>query len=488
MGQYMGLSISFDHSYLNLPDKMYQKVKPTPVESPQWVVFNQSLAKELELDDLSLGSDQGLELLAGNHIPDGCQSIAQAYAGHQFGHFTMLGDGRAILLGEQQTAKGGRCDIQLKGAGKTPYSRGGDGRATLGPMLREYLISEAMHALGVPTNRSLAVVMTGETVMREKPLPGAILTRVAVSHIRVGTFQYVRQYGTTDDLRILADYTIDRHFPEIKQQTNIYLEMFKQIVTRQAHLIVKWDLLGFVHGVMNTDNMTVSGETIDYGPCAFIDVYDPAIVFSSIDQHGRYAYNQQKRVAVWNLARLAEALLPLIEIESDDAIKDLEAILHKFSEDYQDAWSKGMRAKLGLFTQQAGDDKLIKDLLTLMTTFKADYTDTFRALTLSDFNSQQWFVLDDFKQWYHRWQERVQYQTQSLEQIKQHMKKHNPSVIPRNFRVEQALNAAVEEQDFLPFNKLLNVLLNPYAYTDEQKIYVELPPITGQAYRTYCGT
>ncbi|MBM7540766.1 protein adenylyltransferase SelO [Amphibacillus cookii] len=486
MGQHIRLSL--DHSYLSLPDKMYQKVKPTPVKSPQWVVFNQRLAKELELDYQSLSSDQGLELLAGNHVLDGIESIAQAYAGHQFGHFTMLGDGRAILLGEQVTSKGERYDIQLKGAGKTPYSRGGDGRATLGPMLREYLVSEAMHGLGAPTNRSLAVVMTGEMVMREEPLPGAILTRVAASHIRVGTFQYIRQYGTTDELRILADYTIARHFPEIQQQPNIYLSMFKEIVKRQAKLIAKWDLLGFVHGVMNTDNMAVSGETIDYGPCAFIDVYDPATVFSSIDQHGRYAYNQQKRVAVWNLARLAESLLPLIEIESDDAIKDLEAILHKFSEVYQDAWSKGMRAKLGLFTQQADDDNLIKELLTLMTTFKADYTDTFRALTLSDFNSQQWFVSNDFKQWYQRWQKRIQCQTQTLDQIKQHMKNHNPSVIPRNFRVEQALSAAVEKQDFKPFNKLLNVLLSPYAYTDEQKVYAELPPVTEQGYRTYCGT
>ncbi|MCL9797606.1 YdiU family protein, partial [Frankia sp. AgKG'84/4] len=332
---------NFDNSYARLPKSFFTSLNPTPVRSPKLIILNDSLAASLGLNAEALQSETGVAVLAGNQIPEGASPLAQAYAGHQFGHFNMLGDGRALLLGEQMTPLDERFDIQLKGPGRTPYSRGGDGRATLGPMLREYIISEAMHALGIPTTRSLAVVTTGEPVIRETALPGAILTRVAVSHLRVGTFQYAAKWGTVEELRILADYALKRHFPDIDTDENRYLPLLQEVIKRQAGLIAKWQLVGFIHGVMNTDNMTISGETIDYGPCAFMDEYDPATVFSSIDTGGRYAYGNQPNIGGWNLARFAEALLPLLHADQEQAVKLAQDAISEFPELYHHNWLAG---------------------------------------------------------------------------------------------------------------------------------------------------
>jgi len=441
------------NSYMSLPEIFYSRQLPNPVRSPKLVVFNPDLAA-------FLGVEFELEVLVGNAIPEGADPIAQAYAGHQFGHFTMLGDGRALLLGEQ---KG--FDIQLKGSGRTRYSRGGDGRAALGPMLREYIVSEAMHALDIPTTRSLAVVSTGEIVQREKPLPGAILTRVAASHIRVGTFEFAARFGTADDDRALADYTIERHFPGIAGAENKYLCLLKEVVKRQALLIAKWQLVGFIHGVMNTDNMAISGETIDYGPCAFMDSYDPAAVFSSIDTHGRYSYENQPKMAVWNLARFAETLLPLLDI------KTAQEAIEAFWGCYETHWRTGMRAKLGLFDTRT-DEALIEELLSLMQQTQADYTNTFRTLTLDEELSPE------FQDWHARWQERQPDRTQ--------MQQHNPAIIPRNHQVEEVLTAA-EQGDFSKMECFLNVLSKPYAYTAEQEEYAQMP-VPSCSYQTFCGT
>lgn len=434
-----------------------------------------------------LQSDDGVAMLAGNKIPEGAAPIAQAYAGHQFGHFTMLGDGRAVLLGEQITPQGERFDVQLKGAGRTPYSRGGDGRAALGPMLREYIISEAMHALGIPTTRSLAVVTTGESIIRETELTGAILTRVAASHIRVGTFQYVANLGKVEELKILADYTIQRHYPELENIENRYLSLLEEVINRQAKLIAKWQLVGFVHGVMNTDNMTISGETIDYGPCAFMDTYDPETVFSSIDIQGRYAYGNQPYMAAWNLSRFAESLLPLLHDNLEQAVKLAQGEISKFGELYHSYWIAGMRAKLGIFNEEEQDDSIIKDLLDLMKKHQADYTNTFIALTFDKRDNNNLFGTQEFAQWYERWQSRLGRQPESKAESNQLMRNSNPAVIPRNHRVEEALEAAVEKEDYSVMNRLLHVLSNPYEHSDEQFEYATLPKST-TPYRTFCGT
>ena len=370
---------NFDNSYARLPKTFFTLQNPTPVSSPKLVIFNESLATSLGLNGSALQREDGIGILAGNIIPQGATPLAQAYAGHQFGHFNMLGDGRAVLLGEQINPQGERVDIQLKGSGRTPYSRGGDGRAALGPMLREYIISEAMHALGIPTSRSLAVVSTGESVIRETNLPGAILTRVAASHIRVGTFQYAATWGKDGELQALADYTIKRHFPDIEEDENRYLSLLQEVIKRQAELIAKWQLVGFIHGVMNTDNMAISGESIDFGPCAFMDTYDPETVFSSIDREGRYAYGNQPYMAGWNLARFAESLLPLLHENQEQAIEIAEDAISNFAELYQSNWLAGMRAKLGIFNEETEDQPLIEDLLNMMQQYRADYTNTFRC-------------------------------------------------------------------------------------------------------------
>lgn len=477
---------NFANSYASLPDSFYMKLNPAPVPSPTLVVLNDALAEGLGLNVPLLKSEENIMVLAGNRLPQGAEPLAQAYAGHQFGHFTMLGDGRALLLGEQITPQGELVDIQLKGSGKTPYSRGGDGRAALGPMLREYIISEAMFALGIPTTRSLAVVTTGEPVIRETRLPGAILTRIAASHIRVGTFQYVSRWGTVEELRTLADYTLKRHFAYSKDE-NPYLSLLQEVIKRQAILIAKWQLAGFIHGVMNTDNMTVSSETIDYGPCAFMDAYDPATVFSSIDRQGRYAYRNQPYMAGWNLARFAETLLPLLSAKEEEAIQVAEDEVSKFFALFQSHWLTGMRAKLGLFNEEPEDEPLIKDLLHLMAKHQADYTNTFLALTFNKPEDSPFFNSAEFVQWKGQWQARIDRQQEAKDSSYLLMRNNNPAVIPRNHRVEAALQRA-EEEDYSMLEQLLHVLAQPYAHLPEQSEYSTPPEPSGCPYRTFCGT
>lgn len=470
---------NFDHSYKALPKIFYSEQRPTPVESPKLIIFNNSLASSLGLNEEELQSEEAANIFAGNKLPEGAEPIAQSYAGHQFGHFTMLGDGRAVLLGEHITPDGKRVDFQLKGSGRTPYSRSGDGRAALGPMLREYIISEAMHALGIPTTRSLAVVTTGENIIRERYLPGAILTRVASSHIRVGTFQFARNFGSKEDLKALADYTIARHYPHVKEYENPYLEFLKEVVQRQAQLIAKWQLVGFVHGVMNTDNMAISGETIDYGPCAFMDTYHPDTVFSSIDRYGRYAYQNQPKMGGWNLARFAESILVLIDDDEQQAKELAQEVISSYADYYYSAWLQGMRKKLGLADEQNEDEKLIADLLYIMMEHKQDYTNTFRALTLKELD-EPFFKTEEFTAWYSKYQKR-----KPQEDL---MKSHNPAVIPRNHLVEEALEAAVVNEDYSVMYDLLKVLSKPYAYGIEPSKYCKLPEDPDQPYITYCGT
>ncbi|MDT8860853.1 YdiU family protein [Alkalihalobacillus sp. MEB130] len=478
---------NFDNSYARLPEVFFSNTEPTSVRSPKLIILNDSLAASLGLDVETLKSEEGVAVQAGNQLPEGAMPLAQAYAGHQFGHFTMLGDGRAVLLGEQITSSGERFDIQLKGSGRTPYSRGGDGRATVGPMLREYIISEAMHGLGIPTTRSLAVVSTGEPVMREKELPGAVLTRVAASHIRFGTFQYVAKWGSVEELKTLADYTIERHYPDIKDDGNRYLTLLQQVVQRKAMLIAKWQQVGFIHGVMNTDNMTLSGETIDYGPCAFMDTYDPETVFSSIDRQGRYAFGNQPKIAAWNLARFAEALLALIHEDQDEAVTLAQNEISRFADHFRIHWLTGMRAKLGIFHEEEQDEQLIENLLQLMDKYHADYTNTFLALTFSK-QEGELFASEEFADWQKRWHARRERQQESKDASIDLMKQSNPAVIPRNHRVEEALAAAVEHEDYSVMNQLLAVLANPYAHSDEQAMYSTLPESTTQPYQTFCGT
>ncbi|NMO94355.1 protein adenylyltransferase SelO [Paenibacillus lemnae] len=476
---------NFDNSYARLPETLFTRQHPGAVKAPEIVICNEDLASALGLDPKALQTPAGAAVLAGNDVPEGADPLAQAYAGHQFGYFNMLGDGRAVLLGEQITPAGGRYDIQLKGSGRTPYSRGGDGRAALGPMLREYIISEGMHGLGIPTTRSLAVTATGQEIQREMSLPGAVLTRVAASHIRVGTFQYTAQWGTPEDLKALADYTINRHYPDAAQSDQPYLSLLREVIRRQASLIAQWQLAGFIHGVMNTDNMALSGETIDYGPCAFMDVYHPATVFSSIDTQGRYAYGNQPYIGAWNLARLAEPLLPLIHDKPEKAAEMAEEEIARFAGWFEENWLHGMRAKLGLFNEEEEDGKLISSLLDLMKEHRADYTNTFRALTLSEETDMD--GIEAFSQWLEQWKQRQHRQEESLEAAWRLMRGSNPAVIPRNHRVEEALSAA-GQGDLTVMQKLLAVLANPYAYSSEQQPYCMLPGPSTRAYRTYCGT
>lgn len=479
---------NFDNSYGRLPEFFYSRLDPTPVRAPKLIVLNRPLAASMGLNAEALDSDDGAAVLAGNRVPEGAVPIAQAYAGHQFGYFTMLGDGRALLLGEQIDPQGKRVDIQLKGSGRTPYSRGGDGRAALGPMLREYIISEAMHALGIPTTRSLAVTATGDIVFRETELPGAVLTRVAASHLRVGTFQYAAKWGHADELRTLADYAMRRHFPEIDADENRYLRLLQEVIKRQAELIAQWQLVGFIHGVMNTDNMAISGETIDYGPCAFMDTYDPATVFSSIDTHGRYAYGNQPRIAAWNLARFAETLLPLLHGDEEQAIRIAEEAISGFAELYRRNWLAGMRAKLGLFGEEPEDEALIEDLLGFMHKYRADYTNTFRSLSLDKTEETVLFDTEEFPGWQKKWQLRLSRQQESREESLQMMHSSNPAVIPRNYRVEEALEAAVNHGDYSVMERLLDVLSSPYSYAPEHVEYCAPPKPSSRPYRTFCGT
>ena len=479
---------NLENTYLQLPGALYTRLNPTPVRTPRLVIFNHSLAALLGLDADVLSADKGAAIFSGNQLPEGAQPLAQAYAGHQFGHFTILGDGRAHLLGEQITPSGGRFDIQLKGSGQTPYSRRGDGRAALGPMLREYIISEAMYGLGIPTTRSLAVVTTGESVIRETMLPGAILTRVAASHLRVGTFEYVARRRTTEELRTLADYTIQRHFPGAASGDNPYLALLQEVIKRQADLIARWQQSGFIHGVMNTDNMALSGETIDYGPCAFMNTYNPNTVFSSIDHQGRYAYGNQPHMAAWNLSRFAETLLPILHPEIPQAVRLAQDAVSEFSSLYERHWLNGMLAKLGIFNCEEEDKSLINELLKMMQENKADYTNTFVALTFEKNLDTTLYGKTEFQQWLEKWQARRERQTQSKNESQQLMQAKNPAIIPRNHQVEDALEAAVEKDDYSVTHRFLAALENPYAHCPEQAEYAVPPAPSGIPYRTFCGT
>lgn len=489
----MNAGWNLEHSYQTLPETLYQPQEPARVKAPRLAIFNSDLAEVLGLAPSVLWSEEGARIFSGNQLPAGAEPIAQAYAGHQFGHFAMLGDGRALLLGEQITPDGKRLDLQLKGSGPTPYSRRGDGRAALGPMLREYIISEAMYALGIPTTRSLAVVTTGEQVYRDPIQPGAVLTRVAQSHIRVGTFQYLARWGKPAELQELADYTIKRHYPELfldqmPGTSLLYLDFLRQVIRRQASLIAQWQLVGFIHGVMNTDNMAISGETIDYGPCAFLDTYDPATVFSSIDTYGRYAFGNQPQIALWNLTRFAETLLPLLDSNQEKAVELATQVLAEFHVHQEGDWLSGMRGKLGLAGEEEQDGQLIQDLLDLMTAQSADYTNTFLSLTEDQGENSPLMQSNSFQDWRQRWLDRLERQKESREEAAALMRRHNPAVIPRNHRVEEALSAAVDRGEYSVLERLLDALRTPYDYTKKQKEYAAPPQCNATPYRTFCGT
>jgi uncharacterized protein YdiU (UPF0061 family) len=481
----MTIGWHFDNSYSKLSKTFKEDIKPTPVHEPELVILNEELAKNLNLNFSGIDKKKLAEIFSGNNLPDGTNSIAQAYAGHQFGHFTMLGDGRAVLLGEHIDNKNQRFDIQFKGSGRTSFSRGGDGRAALGPMLREYIISEAINALNIPTTRSLAVVKTGEKVVRENLLNGAILTRVASSHIRVGTFQYIAATQNLEDLNTLVDYTIDRHYPEIKSSKNKALDLLSLVMERQCQLVINWMRVGFIHGVMNTDNMAISGETIDYGPCAFMDQYDPKTVFSSIDKFGRYAFSNQPPITKWNLARFAECLIPLIDKDEDTAIKIATELIDNFQNIYEEKWLNMMRDKLGLFGEDKNDLTLINKLLDWMKNNNADYTNTFCHLMGVEIDNEV-YKNDDFKNWTNEWEKRLKLNNSSDKYLEL-MKKTNPIVIPRNQKVEDAL-ADADKGNLETMNKLLKVLSNPYS-DQENIIEFQKPTPTGnEKYQTFCGT
>ena len=477
---------NFDNSYLDLPKVFYSKININPVSNPQLVILNKELGTSLGLNNEFLGSKEGVKILSGSETLEGGAYIAQAYGGHQFGYFSMLGDGRALLIGEQITPSNKRYDIQLKGSGRTPYSRGGDGRAVLGPMIREFIISEAMYNLKIPTTRSLAVVKTGERVYRETVKEGAVLTRIASSHIRFGTFQYISQWGSKEQLKALADYSIKRHYPNIKDDENKYINFLKEVIKGQASLVSKWQTVGFIHGVMNTDNMTISGETIDYGPCAFMDTYNPDTVFSSIDTSGRYSYKNQPKMLGWNLCRFAESLLPLFSDNQNEAVNIAQEAISTYNDIFYNNWMSIMRSKLGLFNEEVLDKAIIEDLLSMMEKYKEDYTNTFVSLTLNKNMDKGMFISEEFKNWYKNYQERLKRQENSIEEVEKLMKESNPYVIPRNHRVEEAIDAA-DKGDFSVMIKLLEILSKPYEYSEEAEEYTKVSKTSG-CYKTYCGT
>lgn len=490
------MSFLFDNSYARLPEVFFRDCEPGAVAAPALIRFNQLLADQLGYQGDPSDIEQLARVFSGNQLMAGSRPIATAYAGHQFGGFNPgLGDGRAILLGEVVAADGKRRDIQLKGAGRTPFSRGGDGRSPLGPVLREYLVSEAMYALGVPTTRALAAVTTGESVYRDKPLPGAILTRVAASHIRVGTFQFFAAKRDIDSLRTLADYVIERHFPAVAASAQPCLALLQQVVQRQAELIAHWMSLGFIHGVMNTDNVLVSGETIDYGPCAFMDSYHPETVFSSIDTGGRYAYQMQPAVAQWNMARFAETLLPLIADDQDQAVEQATAVIRDFVGHYDATWLRQFRAKIGLRTEQSGDQQLIEDLLGLMAQQSVDFTLLFHSLQdaapapLQAVQTRALFQEpSEWQNWASRWSQRLQGEQQSPEQIAAFIGGINPAVIPRNHRIERAIEAASERQDYSDFHRLNRILASPFQVTEEDAQWMGPPDPSEKVCKTFCGT
>ncbi len=488
--------LPFENSYARLPERFYARLAPTQVRAPRLVKLNEGLARELGFDPAYLASSEGVDILAGNRVPGGAEPIAMAYAGHQFGGFSpQLGDGRAILLGEVIDRAGHRRDVQLKGSGPTPFSRRGDGRAALGPVLREYIIGEAMHALGIPTTRALAAVTTGEPVMREKALPGAVLTRVAASHIRVGTFQYFAVRKDTEGLKALTDYVIQRHYPDLEGAENPAAALLGRVIDKQAELIARWMLIGFIHGVMNTDNMAISGETIDYGPCAFMDTFDPATVYSSIDEHGRYAYGNQPVIGQWNLTRLAEALLPLMAEDREKAVEIAQEAINAYPGKFEAAYIAGFRRKLGLFEARDEDALLVKQFMDVMAAGKADFTLTFRGLSEAAGNpaadAKVRALFDDpaaFDAWAATWRTRLALEDRDPAARADAMRAVNPAFIPRNHLVEEALTAAVESGDLAPFEKLLAVLARPFDDQPDVPEYA-LPPRPEQVVRaTFCGT
>lgn len=487
------MPFQFDNSYARLPGHFYAQIHPMPASKPAWLAINEPLAALVGLESGELGSPELLAVFAGNHVPAGAQPIALAYAGHQFGGFVpRLGDGRAILLGEAIGKDGVRRDIQLKGSGRTPFSRGGDGRAALGPVLREFLVSEAMYALGVPTTRALAAVLTGEPVFRQQRLPGAVLTRVASSHLRVGTFEYFAHQNDKNALAALIDYALGRHYPTYKNADEPALSLLEAVMDSQSALVAKWLALGFVHGVMNTDNCSIAGETLDFGPCAFLDAFDPGRTFSSIDQFGRYAFSNQPKIALWNMARLAEAMLPILGDEEARSISVLEARLSQFPVRFERAYDSEMRAKLGLFEAREGDRELLNGLLSLMAKERADYTNTFRRLIDLAVNEDAapadlFSDRERFQAWLVTWRERVGREAISPEERVVRMRSKNPAFIPRNHRVEEAIGAAMQG-DLLPFERLRKVLVRPY---EDQPEHAELARPPGEEqwmYQTFCGT
>ncbi len=492
----MTLQFPFDNTYARLPERFFARVAPTRVRAPRLVRVNAPLATQLGLDPEWLASEEGVAVLAGNHVAETAEPIATAYAGHQFGTFVpQLGDGRAILLGELIDHAGGRRDIQLKGAGRTRFSRGGDGRAALGPVLREYVVSEAMGALGIPTTRALAAVVTGEVVRRETLLPGAILTRVASSHIRVGTFQFFASRGDVDGLRVLADYVIARHYPDAAHTERPYRALLDGVIRAQARLIAEWMLVGFIHGVMNTDNMAIAGETIDYGPCAFMDAYDPKAVFSAIDEYGRYAYVRQPAIGQWNLARLAECLLPLLADDTDAAVAAAEESLDAYTSWFEQAYQGRLRRKLGLFTECEGDAELARDLLEAMRANRADFTLTFRRLSEApsgdedDGGVRRLFADPSaYDAWASRWRRRLEQEPTDAATRRSAMLAVNPAYIPRNHRVEAVIRAAVDNNDFAPLHELVTVLSKPFDAQPAFAQYADPPAAHERVLQTFCGT
>jgi serine/tyrosine/threonine adenylyltransferase len=479
-------SWQLENSYTDLPKQFYTRINPTPVNNPKLIIFNKELSKLIGID---LPEDKNFlaQLFSGNKLPTTAKPISQAYAGHQFGYFSVLGDGRAHLIGEQISANGKRFDIQFKGSGQTPYSRNGDGRAALAPMLREYIISEAMYALNIPTTRSLAVVSTGESVMRSSLMKGAILTRVASSHIRVGTFEYANKMLDRRALKNLADYAIKRHYPELTYQENPYLSFLNAVISKQAKLIASWMHVGFIHGVMNTDNMTISGETIDYGPCAFIDIFSMNKVFSSIDRNGRYEYGSQAHVAHWNLTKLAESLLPLLNENIDDAMELAEVSISGYAKEFNDAWISGMRSKLGLFNEEEDDYALAQNLFKWMENAKADFTRTFRDLSNEKLSENKIYKSPEFKKWYEIWQQRLLRNSKTTKSALILMRKHNPIIVPYNHLVEEVLLEA-EKGDMKPFNLLHSALMNPFNLSASNEAFQQLTIQPNPNYQTFCGT
>ena len=481
----MTIGWHFDNTYSKLSNTFKEEIKPTPVHDPELIILNEELASSLNLDFSNIDKNKLAEIFSGNSIPNGTNTIAQAYAGHQFGHFTMLGDGRAVLLGEHLVNKNNRFDIQFKGSGRTSFSRGGDGRAALGPMLREYIISEAIHSLNIPTTRSLAVAKTGVKVVRENLVQGAILIRVASSHLRVGTFQYIAATQNIENLNTLVDYTINRHYPEIKTSKSKALDLLNLVMEKQCQLVINWMRVGFIHGVMNTDNMTISGETIDYGPCAFMDHYDPKTVFSSIDKFGRYAFSNQPPITKWNLARFAECLIPLIDKDEDTAIKLATDSIDNFQKIYENKWLNMMRDKLGLFGEVKDDKKLINDLFDWMKKNKADYTNTF--CNLMGINSDEVYRNNDFIAWKNVWKKRSELNNSAKEKQSKLMEENNPTVIPRNHKVEEAL-AEADKGNLDKMKKILTILKNPYKNQSNIEEYQAPAPRINEKYQTFCGT